>query len=100
MVDLTDKKIDWLKAAASKKYIDEEVKRLSNLPTGKAGEGQDRDGPGLDFGDDHTATILQFAELLSRRSLAAERLPWLTRQSKCMPWRKRLVGHDLPPTLT
>ncbi|CAE7752011.1 unnamed protein product, partial [Symbiodinium microadriaticum] len=36
--DLTSKKIDWLKSSPSKKYVEEELQRLSDLPTGKAAD--------------------------------------------------------------
>ena len=51
IADLSEKKIDWLKASASKKDVEEELKRLSNLPTGKDGEQGEKGGEGLPFAD-------------------------------------------------
>ncbi|CAE7668538.1 unnamed protein product [Symbiodinium sp. CCMP2592] len=49
--DLTGKKVDWLKTSPSKKYVEEELQRLANLPTGKDKGGNGAAGAGLGFGE-------------------------------------------------
>ena len=51
--DLSDKKIDWLKVPPSKKYVEEELQRLSDLPTGKAAEEGGGGAGGLGFDEQH-----------------------------------------------
>ena len=51
--DLSGKKVDWLKASPSKKYVEEELQRLSDLPTGKAADDGGGGAGGLSFDDQH-----------------------------------------------
>ena len=51
--DLTNKKIDWLKSSPSKKYVEEELQRLSDLPTGKAADDGGGGAGGLGFDEQH-----------------------------------------------
>ncbi|CAE7177202.1 unnamed protein product [Symbiodinium necroappetens] len=51
--DLTSKKVDWLKAPPSKKYVEEELQRLSDLPTGKAADDGGGGAGDLGFDEQH-----------------------------------------------
>ncbi|CAE7679050.1 unnamed protein product [Symbiodinium sp. CCMP2456] len=52
LADLNEKRIEWLKTSHSKKDVDNELKRLSNLPTGKDADTAPGGGAGLGFGDE------------------------------------------------